>query len=83
MKEGYVDVAGARLWYWDTGGPGPALILCHPASQGCLIWEYQREVFAEAGYRVMGYSRRGHHPSEIGAADSPGTTLDDLAQLIT
>jgi len=82
MTEGYADVGGARLWYWDTGGPSAALILCHPASQGCLVWENQRETFARAGYRVIGYSRRGHHPSGTEPTDAPGTTVDDLAGLM-
>lgn len=82
MTEGFIAVNGARLWYWDTGGGGAALVLCHPASQGCLAWENQREAFAEAGYRVIGYSRRGHHPSEKGPTDNPGTTIGDLAGLM-
>jgi len=82
MTEGYADVGGARLWYWDTEGPSAALILCHPASQGCLVWENQRETFARAGYRVIGYSRRGHHPSGTEPTDAPGTTVDDLAGLM-
>ena len=28
-QEGLVDVGGARLWYWDTGGPGQPVILLH------------------------------------------------------
>ncbi len=83
MKEGFADIAGARLWYWDTGGDGPALVLCHPASQGALIWEHQRQAFAEAGYRVISYSRRGHQPSDHGPADRPGTTVDDLDHLLS
>jgi pimeloyl-ACP methyl ester carboxylesterase len=82
MSEGYTETTGARLWYWDTGGDGPPLILCHPASQGCLVWEHQRQAFAEAGYRVIGYSRRGHHPSETGPVTRAGTTVEDLASLM-
>jgi pimeloyl-ACP methyl ester carboxylesterase len=82
MIEGFADIPGARLWYWDTGGEGRPLVLCHPASQGCLVWEHQREMFAEAGYRVIGYSRRGHHPSAIGDGTRPGTTVDDLSDLL-
>lgn len=82
MIEGYADTPDARLWYWDTGGDGPCLILCHPASQDCRIWVNQRDVFARAGYRVIGYSRRGHGRSEIGPVDRPGTTVDDLGNLM-
>lgn len=82
MFEGYAGTTDARLWYWDTGGDGPPLILCHPASQGCLVWENQRDAFARAGYRVVAYSRRGHQPSETGPVTHPGTTVDDLASLL-
>ena len=57
--EGFAAVPGARLWYWDTGGQGEPLVLCHPASQSSQIWLYQQPVFAEAGYRVIAFSRRG------------------------
>ncbi|MDG2283957.1 MAG: alpha/beta hydrolase [Alphaproteobacteria bacterium] len=83
MHEGYADLPDARPWYWDTGGDGPPLVLCHPASQGCGVWENQRDIFAAAGYRVIAYSRRGHHPTDTGPADHPGTTVDDLAHLLT
>lgn len=82
MFEGFADTLGARLWHWDTGGEGPPLVLSHPASQSCQIWEYQRDAFAKAGYRVIGYSRRGHFRSETGPAGGAGTTVEDLANLL-
>ena len=83
MFEGFADTTDARLWYWDTGGDGPALILCHPASQSCQVWKHQRAAFVEAGFRVIAYSRRGHYLSEIGPLGAPGTTVDDLANLLS
>ena len=62
--EGYATVSGARLWYWDTGGDGEPLVLCHPASQSSQIWLYQQPAFAKAGYRVIAYARRGVYKSE-------------------
>lgn len=82
MFEGFADTPDAKLWYWDTGGEGETIILCHPASQGCGIWEYQRDVFAQAGYRVIAYARRGHDRSEIGSSDDPGTLVGDLVNLL-
>jgi len=82
MNEGFVGIAGTRLWHWDTGGSGEALVLCHPASQSCQVWEHQRDFFAAAGYRVVAYSRRGHYRSEKGADGSPGTTVGDLAAVL-
>jgi pimeloyl-ACP methyl ester carboxylesterase len=82
VTEGFAPVAGTRLWYWDTGGNGEPLVLCHPASQSSQIWLYQQPVLARAGYRVIAYSRRGVYRSERGAPDSPGTQAGDLSGLL-
>ena len=79
--EGYAEVAGGKLWYWDTGGKGEALVLCHPASQSSLIWIFQQPVFAKAGFRVIAYSRRGYYRSEDSAQDG-ASQVDDLAGLL-
>ena len=80
--EGFAPVHGAKLYYWDTGGHGEPLILCHPASQSSQIWQHQQHAFSEAGYRVIAYSRRGHHRSERGPEQDPGTLVGDLASLL-
>ena len=82
VAEGYVDVGGARLWYWDTGGDGEPVVLVHPYSGSALIWEYQQPVLAKAGYRVVAYSRRGHYRSDVGDPENPGTGVDDLYLLL-
>src|SRR5262245_48728746 len=63
-KQGIAQPPGTRLAYWDTGGDGQPIVLLHPATGSALIWGYQQPVFARAGYRVIAYSRRGHHNSE-------------------
>ena len=80
--EGLVDVGGARIWYWDTGGDGEPVVLVHPFSGSALIWKYQQPVLAGAGYRVIAWSRRGHYGSCTGTQDNPGTGAGDLYQLI-
>lgn len=80
-SEGFVDVGGVRLWYWDTGGDGEAVVLLHPYTGSAAIWGYQQPVLVDAGYRVIAYSRRGHHRSEAGPGDDPGTYVDDLEAL--
>jgi pimeloyl-ACP methyl ester carboxylesterase len=80
--EGYAAVPGARLWYWDTGGDGEPLVLCHPASQSSQIWLYQQPVLAQAGYRVIAYSRRGAYKSDRGSEEDRGTLVGDLAALL-
>jgi pimeloyl-ACP methyl ester carboxylesterase len=81
-REGTAQLTDARLWYWDTGGEGPPVVLLHPASGSALIWLYQQPVFAKAGYRVIAYSRRGHYQSDPLQADSPGVASEDLHRFI-
>lgn len=78
VGEGMVNVEGSRLWYWDTGGTGPAVILLHAGTQSAAGWVYQQPVLAQAGYRVIAYSRRGYFRSDGGDAEHPGFGADDL-----
>ena len=82
VTEGVAQLADTRLWYWDTGGTGQPIVLMHPASGSALIWGYQQPVLAKAGYRVIAYSRRGHHKSVPVTRDDPGSASSDLAQLM-
>lgn len=79
--EGMADVGEARLAYWDTGGTGQTIVLLHPATGSKDIWAYQRGVFAAAGFRVIGYSRRGHAGSDRGPDGSTVSAADDLKAL--
>ena len=81
-SEGMVDVGGARLWYWDTGGSGPAVVFIHAGSQSGAGWGYQQPVFAAAGFGVIGYSRRGGSRSDAGDPNDPGLACDDLLRLV-
>jgi pimeloyl-ACP methyl ester carboxylesterase len=81
--EGVVPLSGgAGLYYWDTGGKGPAIVLSHPGRGSALTWPYQQPVFANAGFRTIAYSRRGRYGSPAGAEDDPGTLAGDLDALI-
>ncbi|WP_246257241.1 alpha/beta fold hydrolase [Amycolatopsis anabasis] len=80
--EGFLDVPGGRLWFWDTGGAGPAVVLVHPGSGSALSWPYQQPVFARAGYRVIAYSRRGHYNSTPPEPGDPGVGAADLHALV-
>jgi pimeloyl-ACP methyl ester carboxylesterase len=81
-RTGMAQVPGAKLWYWDTGGEGEPIVLLHPKTGSGLVWSYQQPVFAEAGYRVIGYSRRGHRNSESGAAHDVPPASEDLQALV-
>lgn len=80
--EGFVEVGGARLFYWDTGGDGAPVILLHAATGSAESWLYQQPALADAGYRVIGYSRRGHYRSVTAADAPPAPHAADLAALM-
>ena len=80
-KDGMADVPDTRLYYWDTGGDGQPVVLLHPASGSALIWAYQQPVFAKAGVRVVGYSRRGYYNSAPFEPNKPGIGSVDLDNL--
>ena len=81
-KEGHVKVAGASLWYWDTGGEGEAVVLVHPGTGSGLVWGYQQPVFAKTGYRVIGYSRKNYINSKITSPEDLGSEVEDLHALV-
>jgi pimeloyl-ACP methyl ester carboxylesterase len=79
----FVDVPGVRLRVLDTGGDGVALVLLHANTGTIEAWEPQVGPFADAGYRVIAFDRRGWGES-IARPDTgqqPGTLADDLDAL--
>jgi len=82
VTEGMAKLPDVDLWYWDTGGSGEPVVLLHPATGNGAIWGYQQPFFAEAGYRVIGYSRRHFYRSQSGPADRPGSASEDLHALV-
>ncbi|WP_405631675.1 alpha/beta hydrolase [Streptomyces sp. NBC_00016] len=83
VSEYQVPVSGGgSLWCWDTGGEGEPVVLLHPGSGSGESWPYQQPVLAAAGFRVVGYSRRGAYGSVAGTkadADTASGDLDTLA----
>ena len=82
MTEGVADLGNTKLWYWDTGGPGEAVVLLHPGSGSGEFYPYQQPAFAKAGYRVISYSRRGQYKSEFGTDADTYFAADDLLNLM-
>lgn len=82
VTEGTVEVPGGHLWFWDTGGTGPAVLLVHAASGSAESWPYQQPVLAEAGYRVVAYSRRGHYRSSGFSDDDAPVGAEDLHAVV-
>lgn len=81
-KEGVATLPETSLGYWDTGGTGEPVIFLHPASGSALVWLYQQPLFANAGYRVIAYSRRNYYNSDSAPDSNPGSASVDLQSLI-
>ncbi len=79
----YAHLPGVKLWYIDTGGAGVPLVLLHPNTGNTAIWEQQFIGFAQAGYRVVAYDRRGWGKSMADPASGPqpGSIAGDLEAL--
>ncbi len=63
--------------------------MAHAATGSAYVWGYQQRTFADAGYRVIAYSRRGYRGSDPGPVDENGRALagsgrplDDLEALV-
>ena len=82
VKDAIADLGDTCLWYWDTGGPGEIVVFLHAGSQSGAGWEYQQPVFAAAGYRAIGYSRRGYLNSDPDDINNPGEASEDLHRLL-
>lgn len=77
----HADLPGVKLWFVDTGG-GVPLVLLHPNTGTVAIWEPQMSAFAQAGYRVIAFDRRGWGKSTAEpAAGAPGSIAGDLHAL--
>ena len=81
-KEGMATLPNTNLGYWDTGGTGEPVMFLHPASGSALVWLYQQPVFANAGYRVIAYSRRNYYNSDSAPDENPGSASVDLQSFI-
>jgi pimeloyl-ACP methyl ester carboxylesterase len=82
-REGFADVSGARLFYVDTGGSGPAIVLLHAGTGSARVWEHQVGPFVSSGLRVIAYDRRGFGRTVTNGSGPAGTAVDDLETLLT
>ena len=81
--EGFASVPGsAKLFYTDSGGTGVPLVLMHAATGSVRAWEHQTSAFANAGYRVISFVRRGWGRTDVEPGSAPGTAADDLIALM-
>lgn len=83
MKEGYLELPGAKLWYKNSSGAGEPVVFLHAATGHAGFFDdWQMPVFAAAGYRTIAYDRRGYGRTQCdGDAVKAGTAADDLMAL--
>jgi pimeloyl-ACP methyl ester carboxylesterase len=82
MREAFADLPGVRIWYVDSGGSGTPVVFLHAATGSVRVWEYQIKAFTAAGFRFIGYDRRGWGRTVATANSQPGTAADDLENLM-
>jgi pimeloyl-ACP methyl ester carboxylesterase len=79
----HANLPGVRIWYEDTGGKAVPVVLVHAGTGSTAMWVHQIPAFAEAGYRVVAYDRRGHGRTalleQVNAADDLHRLMDHLA----
>jgi pimeloyl-ACP methyl ester carboxylesterase len=80
----HADLPGVRLWYVDTGGSGPVVVLLHANTGTVRAWDAQLQALHGAGFRAIAFDRRGWGQSlaqpDTGA--QPGSIAEDLAALV-
>jgi pimeloyl-ACP methyl ester carboxylesterase len=81
---GYAELPGVKLWFTDTGGTGTPIVLLHANTGTSVSWESQMVGFAQEGYRVIAFDRRGWGKSLSNPATGPqpGSVAADLDALV-
>jgi pimeloyl-ACP methyl ester carboxylesterase len=83
IREAYLALPGAKLFYRDTGGTGIPVVLFHAATGSSQVWEYQIPAFTAAGFRVIAFDRRGWGRTELeDAGPQVRTAAGDLLALV-
>jgi pimeloyl-ACP methyl ester carboxylesterase len=80
----FVDLPGVRMWYLDTEGDGTPLVLMHAGTGTSESWRPNISAFANAGYRVIAFDRRGSGKSvaDPSTGAQPGSASADLDALM-
>ncbi len=80
----HAELPGVKLWFTDTGGAGVPIVLLHPNTGTVEIWKPQTAGFAEAGYRVIAFDRRGWGKSipDPASGSQQSSIADDLHALV-
>ncbi len=80
----YLGRGDVRLYFEDSGGSGPAILLSHGFGAGTGMWQGQVAAFADR-YRLIAWDMRGH--GETVCPDDPARysqdqTAEDMARLL-
>ena len=75
-------IPDARVWYEDTGGSGPAVVLLHARTGSAAMWQRQLAAFSAAGYRCIAYDRRQSGRTEVTPGAPAALPADDLLALV-
>ena len=77
-----LQVDGARLYYEDSGGGGPAIVFAHGLLWSTALWRFQVPAFRDR-FRCLAFDFRGQGKSEVTRYGYDMDTLTrDAAQLI-
>ncbi len=84
MTDGtHADLPGVRLFFTDSGGDAPPVVLLHANTGTSEAWEKQVPALVAAGFRAIAFDRRGWGRSlavpETGP--QPGSIAEDLDAL--
>src|SRR6266540_5797513 len=79
----FVDVDDARIWFLDSGGDGPLIVLLHAAAGNSDCWVAQVPAFTAAGLRVFTYDLRGFGKTESEPGkEAQGSISGDLEAMV-
>src|SRR6202007_1610085 len=74
-RDQYLQVAGARLRFRDTGS-GPPVLLLHGWTLGLEMWDPQAAALSEE-FRMVRFDRRG-----FGLSTGSASVIDDAADVV-
>src|SRR5438094_9887922 len=75
------DIPDAHIWYEDTGGNGPAVVLLHARTGSAAMWKRQLDAFSAARYRCVVYDRRQSGRTEVAPNADDALPADALRAL--
>jgi len=84
VRGAHAHLPGVKLWFVDSGGPGVPIVLLHPNTGTCAVWQEQITGFSRAGYRVIAFDRRGwgNSVADPTSGPQPGSIAGDFDALV-